>query len=590
MAQQQPSTESAPNKPHDADEIVHTPTPHRARWIMGILLLITILTTFTVGDEIVKLMTGQSRNSAYARWTHPTLGEQSISGDEWQACLRSVGKLYEILGFREADNDHKQEVAQTLIVGQLAREAGIAVTDEELGQFILMRFGSATNYRMTMPRYRTSTTEFEEALRHQFEVQRYMALMTGAWNTPDIAEIEKSWKTQHQEYAFDYVELPLESMQDEARKDAIPDEAVQKYLDDLPLPKKDSFKTKEKIAAEVAGLSYEGAATDKLLAKFPPPTDEAELEKKAKDYFDAFGARRFKGKTYDDVKQQARSEALAYGALQAWLKDLRAREEQGATIDFGVEAEGLGLVFQRVMSPLELIAWQATKPAPWLGMQTPAMLFGNATDAVAGKFYTSVIVDETSFVLPRISTKEEPVMPPFEELKNRLLDEMWNKRAKELALAKLEGLRDQFGARPAAVEGQPPAPWLPEVEEAKFYEVARGAALEAKLRDFTERVQPMTAEPPAPVDIFLRTQAALYSAKPGAVPAAATDFEGKRAYLVRVRGARDPDPARMKPADFANVSMGARNAEEAEFRQRAFSLAALQSRYGLSFREKAGSN
>jgi glycine betaine/choline ABC-type transport system substrate-binding protein len=46
----------------------------------------------------------------------------------------------------------------------------------------------------------------------------------------------------------------------------------------------------------------------------------------------------------------------------------------------------------------------------------------------------------------------------------------------------------------------------------------------------------------------------------------------------------------MKPSDFALVEGGARSAGEYEFKQKAFSLAALQSRYGLVFHEKNGSN
>ena len=586
MAQQHPSPEVVQPKPHDPDEIVHTPTPHRARWIMGILLLILILTTFTVGDEIVKLLTGQSRISAEARWNHPTLGEQAISRDEWQATLRSIGKVYDILDLKSQDNDHKEDVAKSIILGKLAHDAGVAVTNEELGKYILQRFGTKSVYESRLARFRMGSTEFETALRQELEVERYTSLMWSAWNTPDIAEIEKAWKAQHQEYAFDYVELGIDSMQDQARQTPISDEEVQKYYDGLPKPKQDSYKTKEKLAAEFAGLAYDAAATDKLFAKFPKSTDEVELEKLSKDYYDAFAQRRFAGKPYDEVKAQARNEALLYNALQAWLKDLRAREEKGAPIDFGAEADQLGLVFQRVMSPIEQLQWQVNKPAPWLGTQTPAMLFSNTTDVVAGKFYTAVILDETSFVLPRISAKEEPVLPVFEELKKKLLEELWSKKAKELAIARLEALRDSFGTRPPTVEGQAPAPFLPEVEEPKFYEVARGAGLEAKLRDFKERSQPITSEPPAPVDNFLRTQGLLYTAKPGTVPPASADFEGRHVYLMRARGVRDPDLARMKPNDFTTVSMGARSAGEMEFRQRAFSLAALQARYGLAFNEK----
>jgi hypothetical protein len=589
MAQQQPSPQPVQQKSHDEDEIVHTPTRHRARWIMGILLLVIILTTFTVGDEITGLMTGRAgRSSAYARWNRPGVGEQSIKGEEWQAQMRSLNKLYSVLGRQLQDSEMKATVAQTLLVGVLAEDAGVAVTDKELGEFIVARFGNAQNYQLMLPQYRITPKEFESTLRQQLVVERYTSLMSGAWNTPDVAEIEKTWKSQHQEYAFDYVVLPVEQVLEQAKAAPISDEELHAYFDGLPQPKKDSFRSKEKIAADVAGMPFENASGDALFAKFPKPTDEAEIEKQARAYFDGFGLQRFAGKTYEESKERARAEALVYGALGAWLADMRARLDKGLAVNLAADGSVLGLTLQHMPAALEQSEWIASKPEQWLGPRSAALVFGNATDSVAGKFYPSVILGEAGFAIIQLTQKQEPALPAFEQLADRLREEMWHKRAKDLALARLEALRDQFGTRPPPAEaGQPPAPaFLPEVEEAKFYEVARAAGLEAKLRDFKERASPSTAEAPAPIDMYARTQPALYSAKPSAVPPAGSDFEGKNAFLLRVRGARDPDPARMKANEFAGVSASMQRMAGAEFGQRAFSLAALQSRYGLTFNEK----
>ncbi len=599
MAQQHPSTQPAqPSTPHaDEDEIIHVPDKkHRARWIMLILLVVMILTTFTVGDEIVRLMTGQGRASTYATWNHPGQGVQAISNEEWQTQARSLHKMYAVLQADLKDSDVKQVVATTMIYGALGERAGVSFTDKELGEFIRTRFGSGANYHMILPRYDISAKEFEATLRRYFVAQRYQMLLGGAWNTPDIDTVLKNWRTQHQEYAFDYVELPVESVLAEVKATPLADEEVQKYYDALPQPRKDAFKTKEKIAAEVAGIAYEGVSTDALFAKYPKATDETELEKQARAFYDGFAPRRYRNpaatgqndflKPYGDVAAQARSDALVYGALGLWLKDLQAREGKGESFDLAAEAASIGLAYHKIPDPTDQEQWVLSKPASWMGIETPAMIFGNATDAVPGKLYPAVIVDDTGFTLPRILSRAEPAMPPFSEIADKLRDEIWNNKAKDLAKSKLEALRDSFGERPKVEAGQPAPSFLPQVEEPKFYEVAKNAGFEAKLRDFKERMPSMTAETPAAVDTYIRTQPTLFAEKVGTVLAAGTDFEGKHAYLVRVRGVRDPDPARIKPNEFASVSMGARGAAASEFSTRALSLAALQSQYGLTFVER----
>src|SRR5262245_59955615 len=117
-------------------------------------------------------------------------------------------------------------------------------------------------------------------------------------------------------------------------------------------------------------------------------------------------------------------------------------------------------------APLEQTEWIATKPAQWMGTQTASLIFGNATDAVAGKFYPNVVVDQGGSSILQLTTKLDAAMPPFEAIADKLRDELWLERAQDFALARLEVLRDQFGTRPATpAPGEPPAPpFLPEVE------------------------------------------------------------------------------------------------------------------------------
>jgi hypothetical protein len=586
MAQQQPSTEPVQPKPHDPDEIVHTPTKHRARWIMGILLLILILTTFTVGDEIRKLATGEARSSAYATWNRPGKGVETLSREEWLGKMRSLRKMFSALGKQLEDDKMKEETALAVVVGTLASDAGVTVTDAEIGNFIVGKFGSAQNYRLILPQYRLTPTEFETSLREMIIAERYTTLMSSAWNTPDVAEVEKGWKKQHQEYAFDYVSLPIEGALEQAKKQPLSDEELHAYFDGLPQAKKDGFKSKEKLAADLAGFAYDSPAPDALFAKFPKPTDEAEIEKQAQAYFDANGRKRFAGKTYDDVKPAVRNEALIFGALSAWLADMRAREERGLAVNLGADSGALGLAQQHMPAPLQQSEWLANKPAPWTGAPSAIALYVNPNDTQAGKLFPKVIVDDGGFTIVQVYDKRDAAMPPFEELADKLREEMFQKRARDFAVARLEVLRNKFGTRPEQEAGKPAPVWLPEVEEAKFYEVLKDAGMEVKLRDFKERMPPMTGEPPQAVDLFARTQAGLYTSKPGTVLPATSDFEGKNAYLMRARGGRDPDSARMKGNEFTSVANSLQQAGMNEAHQRLFSLNALQTRFGLAFNDK----
>ena len=586
MAQQQPSTEPVQTKPHDPDEILHTPTKHRARWIMGILLLILILTTFTVGDEIRKLATGEGRGSAYATWNRPGVGLQSISQEDWQGEMRALRKMFNALDKQLEDDKMKERTALAIIAGALAADAGVTVTDEEIGRFVVARFGNAQNYRLRLPQYRLTPTEFETSLREMLTAERYMTLMASVWNTPDVGEIEKAWKKQHQEYAFDYVQVAVADTLEDAKKQPITDEELHAFFDGMPQAKKDSYKTKEKLAAELAGLTYDAAAPEALFAKFPKPTDDAEVEKQAQAYFDLNGRKRFPGKTFEEAKESARKEALILGSLQAWLADMRAREERGLAVNLAADCGALGLTQQHMPAPLEQSEWLANKPAPWMGTQAAISLFANPNEAQAGKLYPKVIVDDGGFTIVQIYDKRDALMPKFEDLADKLREDLYQKRGRDFAIARLEVLRNQFGTRPAQEPGKPAPVWLPEVEEARFYDVLKTAGFAPKLRDFKERMTPMSAEAPQPVDLFARTQAGLYTNKAGTVLPATSDFEGKYAYLMRTRGARDPDIARMKANEFATVSTGLQQAAASEAQQKLFSMNALQSRFGLEFKDK----
>jgi hypothetical protein len=597
-----PPTATPQPVPHSEDEIIHVPEGQsRARWIMLILLIVLTLTTFTVGPELQSTLSGQSRPDAYMTWKHPELGTQKVSPEEYGTSQRSISMVYGMLGSELRGEQMREITTGTIIFSALGERSGIGFTDAELGTFILNRFGSKANYDAILKGYRMQVKEFESTLRQILIAERYKTLLTNTFQTPDPAEIEKSWKTQHVEHAFDYIELPVANVLAEARNVPLSDEELQAYFDGLPQPRKDSFRTAERISADVVGIPYDTALSpDLLFAKYPKAADPAVQEAKGRQFYDNFRFSRYRKdrldsdmpptgeadlvKAFDDVKAQAIHDGAIYESLQAWIKDMQSRLLNGEKIDISQESQLLGLGFRRVDPVTDQAGWNAIQNHEFISYYTPSALFNGGSDVAAGKLYSAPILDEKAFTVVQVLAKEEPALPPFDQLRDKLKEEVWNNKAKDLAKSKLEALRDQFGTRPTPVEGQPALSFIPQAEEARFYEVARGASLEAKLRDYKERF-PTGTETPAPVDTFLRSQPSAYTEPANAVLPASVDFEGKSSYLVRVRGSRDPDVSRMKPADVAMLTSTAKMTAASDFQKAAFSELAMAARFGVTYAE-----
>ena len=599
------SNENNPSKPdvepklvHHDEEIIHVPEGRsKARWIMLILLVMLLLTTFTVGDEVVKTLTGEGKGSkAFLRWNHPTEGLKKMTQPEFLVEKQNYNKLFSMLRMNQNSSKDRtdDETATYLVLADVSERAGVHITNEELKKFILNRFGNAQNYQAIRENYRITAKDFEETLRRALCVERYEALLSSAVGAADPAEIEKAWKNQHQEYAFDYIELPVANVMEEAKAKPVTDEELKAYYDALPQARKDSFKTPARIAAEVVGIGMAaGVNTDLLFAKFPrPPAEDADL--KAKEYYDDFSFSRFRNQhpnlqpgkqptqkdlilPFEEVKEAAKREARIYASLSDWVKDISAREAKGEPINVAGEATALGLSYHQEPKALEADAWRKLG-VDWLGSYTVASIFDNGA---SGKLLPAIVLDEASFTFARVITKDEPLAQSYDDVKETLRDEMLKKRATDLAKSKLEALRDKFGTRPAADDKNAPT-FKPVAAAAKFAEVAKEAGFEAKLRDYKERFAPPPPEGMSAVDSYLRMQSPAYTEKAGTVLAAALDPGETMAYLVRVNGLRDGDVSKMKIADMQNLMSQTSLKAKNDFRMKAFSSTDyLKEHYGL---------
>ena len=556
------SPEEPPDHKHhapDDETIVAQPkgTGSKARFLMTFLLVIMLLTTFSVSNEVVACFSrGESATKGYMSWKDPVEGLQSLRASEFIAKKQQLSKFWGILQRNMTREHSDDDTALFLVQSQLAEDAGVRVTDSELSKWIQKNFGTSDTYRLVLQQGRMTAKEFEECLRNVLRVERYQAILCSPLETPDPQEVEKTWKGRHQEYAFEYLELPSTSLNDEAAKDAPTGDALKAWFDALPDAEKNKYKTPPTASAEIVALSLEGdVKPDALFAKYPRPADE-DQELAAKDFYGGFGYVRYRrtnfkpeeikkiedlNEPFDTVKDIAKRDAQIYRSLTAWQKDLTAREEKGEAVDLAAEAKAIGLLYERDDKPRAREEWDKAE-GPTAGRYVVDGVFSNA----AGKLFPAIVVETKAFVYGRVLAREESKMPEFATIEPKVREQWVRKKAGELAVAKLEALRDKLGTRPDPNDKNAP-PFKPEADAAKFAEVAKEAGLEVKKRDFEEHYEKIAPEKMTPAETYLRNASQLYVLKEGSVEKAGASADGATAYLVRVAGVRDPDVSKMSP-------------------------------------------
>lgn len=571
------SNESSTPKPivpeivgHDThpDDVIHVPKgSSKARFLMTFLLVVMVLTTFSVSGPLMDVFTG--RNAAaksYLTWKAGDGTARSMSYEDVQYTKRALAPLAPML-FAGAKNDPSDEQTATFIlINQTAEEAGVRVTDAEVSKWIQDQFKTSDNYRAYLSNYRLVGKEFELTVRKLLRVERYRDLLAAPLGISDPVATEKSWKARHQEYNFDYVELPVATVVNDARAMAPKGDELKAWFDALPEPQKDAYKTKPMVAAEIVALSLEGDySADKIFAKYPRPAGE-DADKLARDYHQGFGYMRFpatldpakgqnqaKERPYDEVKDQALKEAPIYESLMLWHKDVTDRAAKGEKIDLAAEAQALGLTYRKQSSALNAQGWKDLT-VPFIGRRTIESLFieDKTAPMKANTFLPAIQVDEKSFVLAYVTDVQPARIPEFSEIQDAVSTAWADKKARDLAVERLEKVRDAFGTRPAAGDTVSP-PFAPEADAEKFAAAVKAAGFEVKHRDWRDR-QAAPSATDTPADTYLRNTTALYSMKETAVAPAALSADGTVAYLVRIGGLRDPDSSKIALNEFDQLA------------------------------------
>jgi hypothetical protein len=573
---------------HQDDVIIAPRGTKRGRFLMTFLLVVLVLTTFTVSDQILNVFGGGPAGGAYASWKSPDGETRSLSEPEFMMEKRKLAPIssFAFPGVAEHEVTDEQ-VATFLVLEQAARESGVQATDKDIAKFVKDNFLNKEQYLSYPRRYGMTGKEFEEVLRRVIRYRRYLALVSAPMAIADPNAVEKRWKAGHQEYSADYVILPVANLETEARA-AAPDAAVLRaWYEALPESELVAYRTEERAAAELAALPLDGGFdATRLFAKYPRPEGE-DAEAAARDFHAGFSYALYRRekpeqgqdfrKDFDEAKEDALRHAPIYNSMLDWQKDLAARVEKGETPDFAAEAAELGLTYRNQIDPLTRAGWMALS-VPWIGQYTLQRVF--TADQSTG-FFPSIVVDAKGFVMGRVTSRVPPRLPDYSEVTEAVLAGWAREEAKKLALAKLEKVRDALGTRPDPNDTTVP-PFKPEVDRDTFLKAVADAGLKADRREFAEINVPASPEGDGPDALFFRQNTAIFTNKVGTVPKAELDRAGANAFLVRIDGVRDPDVSKMTPKDLQTIGMQMASQDRNSFvMQGLMSRDSLVEHYGL---------
>src|SRR5262249_20248031 len=158
---------------------------------------------------------------------------------------------------------------------RLAREAGLDVSKESVGDFLSGRMGygfgirTREQYDQFLRRYRMRAPVFEEYVRRFLVVDRYLAFAASAYAVPGPQEIEAAWKKERARFTVDVVSFPSDAQGGEVDRLLATDAELDLWRNSLPEPRKKRYERDVRT-------SFEGAAAPRVDLAEPPPGPLAE--------------------------------------------------------------------------------------------------------------------------------------------------------------------------------------------------------------------------------------------------------------------------------------------------------------------------
>jgi hypothetical protein len=566
-----------------ADEVVHVPKGRsKLRFLLTLGLMLFVLVIFTVGDQLMSTFSsGPSRTGAYMTWEHPTAGTQAISYVDFTAARRAIDDFFRVQGQRpDRRQTEDANIAYLLITDRLARDAGVEVSEAELGRMLRegaprlsAPFFSEENYKAALGSRNVSAAEFEATLAWLVRVTRYEGLTIYALATPAPEAIEQAWKDQHNEYAFEAVGLSRDDLRDEAQLEEPDDAALQAWYEALDAGEqsrlfREHF-TPERISAELLSWTPGSALPSGLLERFPAPegTDPAVA---GRNYYDLFQHVRFRRAEpleespevglqerlylpYEEVAERASDEALVRSALEALLADLRARKAAGEALDLAALAAELGLERFGDGLPRSVEAWgEAIDSEAVIYLRTPG----------EGNLLRQSVVGSTRLWIGQVLERLPSAPPAFADVREVARTVWLERRSGELAREKLQKVYDALLAKAgsAPAEGAE-APAFVDASDEDFAAALGEASLTAVAVDWFDPARALDEASPDPARAYLRDAyvpgAPLYSLAVGQVAAPQTARDERSVWLVRSRGKREPQQLAIRPSEYQSLRQSA---------------------------------
>ncbi len=575
---------------HDDEFVVAPKGMSRRRFLFTLGITIFVVLAFVVPGAIMSSLGGGSAaDREYVSWQRPGQDPVSLSVRDFQTEKQAYNRLVSSIT-RQSTTLSDEDMAAILLEDELAKGAGIVITDGDLRKFLGDQLGFTLEVLQSVARQnRMTPVQFEDEMRRFLRVRRYRNLLTQGMQFPDPAEVEKQWKDQFREYKFVFVEAKSEDFNDAAAALVPSDEELQTWFNALPEFQRNNFMTPRRMSAEFAIVQIDDAPAA-LLEAFTLD-ENVDLDLIHRNYYDLVSPTRFQRPApedngdedsepadltipYEEVTEACAAEAPIYNALHEWVSTMAPiANDPAQELDFAAAAAEYGATY--------LSDGVLRSQEEWEAFDTyGSVRLGNMLRFSAkGNLLSSVLVGKGFMMIGRCTAIENPKIPALADMRDDVVEAWVETKRADLALEKLTSVFESFLATP---EDAPTLGGV-DVEDQAFTDAVTGAGFVATEREWRDRIQP----PPggfadaAPIELFLRQNPVSYILSDGQVSEPALDGQRKHAYMIRMVGSRAPELVAMKPAYVENIGNNLINKTATDFAKGAFGFEAYAAKFNL---------
>jgi peptidyl-prolyl cis-trans isomerase D len=368
----------------------------------------------------------------------PTIRGKPVKAAEFQTARDVVYAQYVELAVRtgrrlqhtaEFQRQLDQEAAAHLLVMRQARELGIRVSEEQISAAIRDRFTGPfgqvdrdvqRRFMIELNNHRVTETQYAAFIRHQLVMERLFELVTGGIQMTPLA-VQNYYAPLNERYVIEYVTLNAADFKDAV---AVTEEEAREFYQRNPA----RFREPEKVRVRYVLFATQEAraavtVTDEEVAQY--------YERNRARYTDAETGPLPLEEVRDEIREtltRQRAERLAADRATEFTVQLVAEPGQPRP-DFSEVAAAAG----RVPQVSEFFAQDAPPEGLRVGRE-----FANAAFALKlrpeelGRFSDPVRGEDGYYVLEFVEQREARV-PPFEEVKDRVVEAAVQSRAEQEA-------------------------------------------------------------------------------------------------------------------------------------------------------------